>query len=619
MANIFSERVDAIRQLMSRKGWDAVIITGSDPHSSEYLAPRWKQVEWATGFTGETGDVVITADHAGLWTDTRYFIQANKQLAGTGVELHKTRVPDQVLIPEWLATKAFADSTKPVVIAVDGLCQGVSAIAAIKDAFADAGREEGSEEEFGYRIVSVPDMLEDLWEGRPAVPQTPIITLGEDIVGEGRWSKIEWLRGVIAKKGCDSMLVTALDDVAWLLNVRGSDIDFNPLVISYVLVTGEEVFWCVKKDNDIDADTRDSFNELRADGISIIPYDDIAMVLAGQIDEDLIGKLYVDPSTLNYNLYSILCTNAPAGSIVEAESPIQLRKAIKNPVEIEGMTDVHIEDGIAMEKFYYWLENRIADGIPTSEWDASMRLDEFRAEIPGYRGNSFDTISAYGEGAALPHYVTPHQNAPMLEPHGLYLCDSGGQYLNGTTDITRTVPLGPCTMLEKEDYTLVLKCHIGLEMAVFPRGTTGCHLDILGRDALWKARRNFGHGTGHGVGFYLGVHEGPQEFRQNFTKTPFVPGMINTAEPGIYREGMHGVRHENVMLVVADSVNEFGEWFRFESLTMCHIDTSAVIVDMLTADERKWLNDYNACVYKTLAPKLPQEVAEWLEDKCRAI
>jgi len=618
MGTIHFERVEALRALMRERGWDAVVISGSDPHSSEYPAPRWKQVEWLSGFTGEAGDIVVTAGHAGLWTDTRYFIQAIRQLEGSGIVLHKTRVPEQVLIPEWLAD-ALAGRERGVVVAVDGLCQGVSAVEGLKEAFIAAGRTEGSPDEDGFRLVSVPDLLEDLWEGRPPIPQTPIITLGSELTGEDRWSRIGWLRDEAAGAGCDAVLLTALDEIAWVLNVRGADIEYNPLVISYLLVAHDSVEWFVKKGGQPDEDTRDTFRELRDEGISILPYDDVAVALAGEIDDGLIGRLAVDPSTLNFNLYHILKTNSTEDTVIEWTSPVALRKSVKNATEIEGMRDIHVEDGLAMERFLYWLEKSVRGGSTVSEWDAARKLGSLRAEIAGYRGDSFETISAYGEGAALPHYITPREGAPVLEPHGLYLVDSGGQYMNGTTDITRTVPLGPCTMLEKEDYTLVLRGHIDLAMAVFPRGTAGCQLDALARSPLWRARRNFGHGTGHGVGFFLGVHEGPQDIRQNFNSTPILPGMITSDEPGIYREGMHGVRHENLILCVEDGRSEFGDWLRFETLTLCHFDTSAVIADLLGRDETEWLNAYNARVFRTLSPMLPPEEAEWLRLKCRPV
>ena len=600
MENVFAQRVEALRDLMRENGWDAVVLTGSDPHASEYPARRWKQVEWVSGFTGEAGDLCITLDHAGLWTDTRYFIQAVKQLAGTGIELHKMRVPEQVPIPQWLASRGFEEP----VVAVDGLCQTVAAVAGLKAAFGGA-----------VRVVSAPDLLSSLWTDRPAIPSTPIITLGDDLTGESREAKIHWLRKWMMRQEVDAIFLTALDEIAWLLNVRGSDVDYNPVVISYLLVTMEQVYWFVRKDAFAEADeeTLASFDELAADEVTLCDYGEAAVALATFVDQD-VDRIYVDPSTLNIHLRE--CLDENGYDVVEGLSPVPLRKSVKNRVEIDGMREAHLEDGLAMEQFLYWLEGQVGQ---VDEWEAACKLQSFRAQIPGYRGDSFETISAYGPGAALPHYVTPRTGALVLEPRGLYLVDSGGQYLFGTTDITRTVPLGPCTALEKEDYTLVMKGHIDLSMAVFPVGTCGCHLDILARNPLWQTKRNFGHGTGHGIGFFLNVHEGPQEFRQNFNAYPYVPGIINTIEPGLYREGMHGVRHENVVLVREDGTNDFGTWYSFETLTLCHYDTSVLVRDLLTPDEIAWLNAYNERVYRTLSPRLPSDIAAWLRDKTRAI
>ena len=600
MENVFAQRVEALRDLMRENGWDAIVLTGSDPHASEYPARRWKQVEWVSGFTGEAGDLCITLDHAGLWTDTRYFIQAVKQLAGTGIELHKMRVPEQVPIPQWLASRGFEEP----VVAVDGLCQTVAAVAGLKAASGGA-----------VRVVSVPDILSSLWTDRPAIPSTPIITLGDDLTGESREAKIHWLRKWMMRQEVDAIFLTALDEIAWLLNVRGSDVDYNPVVISYLLVTMDQVYWFVRKDAFAEADeeTLASFDELAADEVTLCDYGEAAVALATFVDQD-VDRIYVDPSTLNIHLRE--CLDENGYDVVEGLSPVPLRKSVKNRVEIDGMREAHLEDGLAMEQFLYWLEGQVGQ---VDEWEAACKLQSFRAQIPGYRGDSFETISAYGPGAALPHYVTPRTGAPVLEPRGLYLVDSGGQYLFGTTDITRTVPLGPCTALEKEDYTLVMKGHIDLSMAVFPVGTCGCHLDILARNPLWQTKRNFGHGTGHGIGFFLNVHEGPQEFRQNFNAYPYVPGIINTIEPGLYREGMHGVRHENVVLVREDGTNDFGTWYSFETLTLCHYDTSVLVRDLLTPDEIAWLNAYNERVYRTLSPRLPADIAAWLREKTRAI
>ena len=599
MDNIFSARVEAVRALMQSNGWDILILTGSDPHASEYPAPRWQQVCWVSGFTGEAGDLVITRDHAGLWTDTRYFIQANTQLAGTGIQLHKMRVPEQVPIPEWIASLQM----EAPVIAVDGLCQTVSAIHTLQKAVPAA------------TVVPVPDLLSTLWKDRPAIPSTPIITLGEDLTGESREAKIHWLRKWMMLQEVDAIFLTALDEIAWLLNVRGSDVDYNPLVISYLLVTMDDVYWFVRKDEsqEPDEETQASFQELLSDEITLCAYEEAGIALSTFVHEN-VDRIFVDPGTLNIQLRATL--EESGYDVLEGLSPIPLRKSVKNSVEIAGMREAHLEDGLAMEKFLYWLEGKIGQ---VDEWEAACKLQSFRAEIPGYRGDSFQTISAYGPGAALPHYVTPRNSAPVLEPHGLYLLDSGGQYLFGTTDITRTIPLGPCTALEKEDYTLVMKCHIDLSMAVFPVGTCGCHLDILARNPLWQTKRNFGHGTGHGVGFFLGVHEGPQEFRQNFNAYPYVPGIINTIEPGLYREGQHGVRHENVVLVRDAGTSEFGKWYSFETLTLCHYDTSVLVLDLMTPEEIAWLNAYNERVYRELSPRLPAEVAAWLREKTRPV
>ena len=594
MENVNCARVEALRTLMQENGWDIVILTGSDPHASEYPAARWKQVEWLSGFTGEAGDIVVTRDHAGLWTDTRYFIQAQRQLEGTGIVLHKMRVPEQVPIPEWIAS---LEMDEPV-IAVDGLCQTVGAIDVLRAAVPSAV------------IVAVPDLLSVLWPDRPAIPSTPIITLGEDLAGESREARLRWLRKWLIRQGADAILLTALDQIAWLLNVRGQDIDYNPLVISYLLVTLDEAYWFVRKDayQDPDSETADSFRELRADGITICDYTDIHFNLSSLRDSG-VDRICVDASTLNSTVRGAL-DDGP--EVVTVPSPVPLRKAVKNGVEIEGMREAHLEDGLVMEQFLYWVSTHAG---MVNEWDAAVYLGSLRAQVAGYRGDSFETISAYGPSAALPHYVTPRCGSALLETRGLYLCDSGGQYLFGTTDITRTVPLGPCTPLEREDYTLALKGHIDLSMAVFPRGTAGCQIDALAREPLWRAKRNYGHGTGHGVGFFLGVHEGPQDIRQNFNSVALEPGMICSDEPGIYREGMHGIRHENLLLCRSVGDNEFGSWLGFEPLTLCHFDTSCLEVSLLTADEREWLNAYNERVYRTLTPRLPAEVAVWLRTK----
>ena len=598
--NIYAERIASLRALMRSRDWDAVILTGSDPHGSEYPAERYKQIRWLTGFTGEAADLVVTADHAGLWTDTRYFIQATEQLAGTGVQLHKTRVPEQVLIPEWLA-QYFADNSEPV-LAVDGVSTPACMAEEIVAAFEPSGNRPF--------IVSAPDFLGLLWKDRPSVPQTPVITVDP---GEPRSSKLQMLRSFCRERGCDGILLSALDEIAWTLNVRASDIEYNPLVISYLLVTEDAASWFVLKEPVEDPDTEHSFAELASDGVTLEAYDGLEECLATSGGM----SLYVDGSSLNYQLEKTL--ESSGISLVRGATPVRHAKAVKNAVEVEGMKQAHIRDGVAMVRFLCWLEKCVRADRQLSEWDASVKLRELRSQGSMYQGDSFETISAFGPGAALPHYVTPQSDAPLLEPRGLYLCDSGGQYLDGTTDITRTVPLGECTELEKEDYTLVLKGHIDLAMATFPAGTPGCRIDALARGPLWRARRNFGHGTGHGVGWFLGVHEGPQDVRQNLNPVALEPGMIISDEPGIYREGMHGVRHENLLLCVDMGENEFGRWLGFEPLTMCPFDTSILIPGLLDREELEWLDAYHARVLETLSPLLDEETASWLQGKCRKI
>jgi Xaa-Pro aminopeptidase len=590
--NIFAARIAQIREL----GYDAVIIAGTDPHSSEYPAPRWKQVEWASGFTGEAGDIVVTQDHAGLWTDTRYFIQANKQLAGTGIELHKTRVPDEVLIPQWLAGHF---QSKPVHVAFDGLCQSVGAVQELDKVLRDAYGLGG------YELIDKPDMLSNLWTDRPAIPHTPVTLLDEKMMGETRKDKLTWLRGEMAKVGCGSMFLTSLDEIAWLLNVRASDIDYNPYVISFLLVTPQNAVWFVRNVSEV------------PDVPGVITSDYSVLEDAFEDRREECGRLFIDPSTLNFHTFKIIRKYFAESEIRFGTSPVILRKAIKNKKEIEGFRRAFIEDGVALENFLYWLETSVQGGARITEWEASEKLTSLRAQIEGYCGNSFENISAYGPNAALPHYSTPRTGSAEIKPRGLYLVDSGGQYLFGTTDTTRTVPMGRCTRQEREDYTLVLKGMIDLTLAVFPEGTAGCQIDALARRPLWATRRSFGHGTGHGIGFYLGVHEGPQSIRQNFNPQPMLPGMVTSNEPGLYREGKHGVRHENVVLCREEGRSEFGTFLSFETLTCCHIDTSIVVKKLLNESEWDWLKAYNRVVYRILKPHLAPEVAKWLKRKCR--
>lgn len=587
--NTYAERIGLLRDYMRSKHIDAVILYGIDPHCSEYVADRWKQIEWLTGFTGEAAEVVVTTRHAGLWTDSRYFIQANSQLEGTGVELHKTRIPGAVSPEEWLSENLPENST----VGIDSLCTTVSRMRDLDKRF---------------NVEALPDFMDKLWTDRPAVPNTPVFYVS---AGEESSDKIESLREFIRENGCNYMLLTALDEIAWVLNMRASDIDYNPLVISYLLIGQKDVKWFVIK-GDLTEESASELEFLETNsGVQILPYYEIAETL-NELSRDSV--VFIDENTLNADV-----SEAINCRILTGTSPVILRKAQKNAFEIRSMRECHINDGVAMENFLYWLESRIREGNIPSEREAADKLQSLRSEIEDYMGDSFECISACGENAALPHYITPQENGTPMHSFGLYLNDSGGQYLSGTTDITRTIPLGNCSEAERKAYTLVLKAHIDLANAVFPTGTPGCRVDAAARLPLWRNLYDFGHGTGHGVGFFSGVHEGPTQIRQNLSDAPLLNGMILSNEPGIYKEGHFGIRLENLYLVEDAGSSEFGTFSKFSPLTVCHFDTSIILRDLLDPWEIDWLNNYNQSVYNTLCDYLEPDVRLWLEEKTKNI
>lgn len=587
--NIYAERIEILREYMRRNNLDAVILYGIDPHCSEYVSDRWKQIEWLTGFTGEAAELVVTANYAGLWTDSRYFIQANAQLEGTGVELHKTRIPGAVSPENWLIDNLCSES----IIGIDSLCTTVSR----KNKLAKS-----------FELSLIPDLIDAIWKDRPAIPNTPIFGVS---TGESPSDKIAFLRNFLDKEHCTHILLTALDEIAWVLNMRASDIEYNPLVISYLLISQEDAKWFTVK-GELTDDTQSELEFLEKDsGVQILPYYEINSEL-GDLEPDSI--VFADLNTLNADV-----ADAIKCPLVPGISPVILKKAQKNEFEIRSMRECHVQDGVAMENFLYWLDKRIRENDIPSEREAADKLQSLRSEIEDYMGDSFECISACGSNAAMPHYITPKDDDRHMPPFGLYLNDSGGQYLSGTTDITRTVPLGECLPQEKEAYTLVLKAHIGLATAVFPTGTPGCRVDAAARLALWRHLYDFGHGTGHGVGFFSGVHEGPTQIRQNMSDSPLLNGMILSDEPGIYSEGNFGIRLENLYLVEDAGSSEFGTFSKFTPLTVCHFDTSIVVRELLDPWEIEWLNNYNQMVYDTLCDYLEPDVRIWLEEKTRNI
>jgi Xaa-Pro aminopeptidase len=592
------ERITSLRELMTIWGWEFAVISGTDPHNSEYTPKRWSQREFISGFTGSAGTVVVTAGHAGLWTDSRYYIQAVRELEGSGIELHKTSLPDSLDWADWIGHN-ISDLGK---VGIDGLCMSSREVEYL---FACVASRYGE-------VISHPDYLNRLWKNRPPFPDGKVWLHDIRFSGCSTSEKLSWVREEIGLKGADCALVSSLDQVAWLLNIRSNDVDYCPFVISFAIIEPSKVALFIDKSK-VDADVE---SVLASDRIELYSYDEVTDYIRTMKD---VCRIFIDPSSLNFELNNAVINRFGKDCIVIGASPIELKKSMKNSVEIDGFRRAFILDGIAQTRFYHWLEDCMKAEKVLTEADLSDKIHSLRAENPDFMEESFETISAYGENAALPHYSTVRGKDATLKPNGLYLMDSGAHYRFGTTDITRTIPLGPVSQLEKEDYTLVLKAMIDLAMAVFPEGTPGCRLDAVARKPLWQTMRNFGHGTGHGVGNLLSVHEGPQSIRQNMKDQPIFPGMITSDEPGIYREGKHGIRHENIILCIPAGENEFGRWLKFETLTMTYLDTTPLIIEMLDKEERFWLNEYNALVEKTLCPLLCEQDAAWLRSKTKTV
>lgn len=593
MKQSIKERIHALRMTFRPNNIKAFIIPSTDPHLSEYVAPYWMSREWISGFTGSAGTAVILMDKAGLWTDSRYFLQAEKELEGSGITLYKEMLPETPSI-----TKFLCQNLKPgESVSIDGKMFSVQQVEQMKEDLAP----------YQLQVNLFGDPLKNIWKDRPSMPDAPAFIYDVKYAGKSCGEKVAAIRTDLKKKGIFALFLSSLDEIAWTLNLRGSDVHCNPVIVSYLLVTQDEVVYFISPEKI----TQEVNEYLQEQQVSLRKYDEAESFLNSFAGENIL----IDPKKTNYAIYSAI---NPACKVVRGESPVTLLKAIRNEQEIAGIHHAMQRDGVALVKFLKWLEASVLSGKET-ELSVDRKLHEFRAAQPLYMGESFDTIAGYKEHGAIVHYSATEESDVTLQSKGFLLLDSGAQYLDGTTDITRTIALGELTEEEKTDYTLILKGHIALAMAKFPAGTRGAQLDVLARMPIWSHGMNFLHGTGHGVGHFLSVHEGPQSIRMNENPIVLQPGMVTSNEPGVYKAGSHGIRTENLTLVCKDKEGMFGEYFKFETITLCPICKKGIIKEMLTAEEVKWFNDYHQTVYKKLSPSLNEEEKKWLLEATKAI
>ena len=591
-STVITTRIEELRTVLKSEGIDAFVFPSTDPHNGEYVPEHWKGREFISGFDGSAGTAVVTMDDAALWTDSRYFLQAEEQLEGTGFRLMKLKIEGTPTISQWLGRKLAANGG--TVVGIDGMVNSISTV----EALADELRAEG-----GITLRTNFDPMKVIWKDRPAIPSDMAIVHPQKYAGESAQSKIARIRQALRERHVEGMLVSALDDIAWALNIRGTDVHCNPVVVSYLLITMDNVTLYINSDK-LTPVVRE---HLAANGVMTDEYENVKKGLAGYDGYNIL----MDPDETCYTLYKAYGDRPK----VLAPSPVPSMKIVKNETEIMGYRYAMLRDGIAMVKFLRWLVPAVEEGGVT-EVSASDELEAFRAEQSLFKDISFDTIAGYGAHGAIVHYEPTPETDIELKPEGLLLLDSGAQYLDGTTDITRTIALGPVTDEQKHIYTLVLKGHIRLAMAKFPANASGTQLDILAREAMWREGLNYLHGTGHGVGSYLNVHEGPHQIRMEFKPEPLRAGMTVTNEPGLYLAGKFGVRIENTMLITEYMNTEYGRFLKLEPLTLCPIDKAPIDIDMLADEELDYLNDYHATVFKSLSPYLDDEMTEWLANAC---
>ena len=587
-----NQRLEDLREVMRREHLSAFIFPSTDPHQGEYVPDHWKGREFISGFNGSAGTAVVTMTSAALWTDSRYFLAAAEQLKNTEFQLMKQKIEGTPTIAEWIGKECGAG----VEVAVDGM---VNSTSSVRELIGDL-RQQG-----GITLRTNLDPLAQIWSNRPPIPGNPVEKYPLTYAGEASNVKIARIRQALRKLHADGMLMAALDDIAWTLNLRGTDVHCNPVFVSYLLISSTAATLYINKEKL----TPEVMTYLKSEGVGVDAYENVQKGLKDYFEYNIL----LDPDEVNYTLFNVV-----KREIIEAESPVKQMKTIKNETEIAGFKQAMLKDGVAMVKFLYWLDNQMSlpqNGLPT-EVSVAEKLVSLRSEQTLFKGISFDTIAGYGAHGAIVHYEATPETDVVLEPKGFLLLDSGAQYLDGTTDITRTIALGPLTEEQKKVYTLVLKGHIQIELCKFPSGSSGTQLDILARKDMWRAGMNYLHGTGHGVGSYLNVHEGPHQIRMEWKPAPLVAGMTVTDEPGIYLAGKFGVRIENTLLITFYNETEFGKFLQFEPLTLCPKDKKPIIKEMMLSEEIVWLNQYHQRVLDVLSPRLDDDEIEWLQEAC---
>ncbi len=602
--NEINQRLEKLREVMKREHLAAFIFPSTDAHQSEYVADHWQGRAWISGFNGSAGTAVVTMRSAALWTDSRYFLAAEEQLAGTEYQLMKLKVAGTPTIAEWLSHELLeADGMRnngdddSLEVGLDGMVNSYHTTVALMSELRKLG---------GITVRTNFDPLDAIWKNRPSIPQNPVEIQPLQYAGESLKSKVARIRKALRKLHADGMLVSALDDIAWALNLRGTDVHCNPVFVSYLLISTDRISLFVDEEK-VSDEVR---AYLKANGVSLYNYNKVEEGLKSYAEYNIL----LDGDETSYYLWKVVRCH----EIISASSPIPAMKAIKNETEIEGYRRAMLRDGVAMVKFLKWLKPAVEAGGQT-EISIDKKLTSLRASQELFRDISFDTIAGYAEHGAIVHYEATPETDALLKPEGFILIDSGAQYQDGTTDITRTIALGPVTEEMKHVYTLVLKGHIQLELAKFPDGAAGTQLDALSRECMWREGYNFLHGTGHGVGAYLNVHEGPHQIRMEWKPTPLRSGMTVTDEPGLYLAGKFGVRTENTLLIRDFMTTEFGKFLQMESLTLCPIDVSPIDVEMMLPEELEWLNGYHQLVFEKLSPYLDEEEKKWLGNATKPI